>query len=209
MPQVELLTTTEAEAVITNLRDHPYSYKTLETQLRNTLMGLLMLDAGLRVGEAIRLVPADVYWSHLPRSEVMIRAEISKTNDSRNIPTSERLQEALSLWHPYIYAPEIPRYAPFLFTAKDPTRHISRRSAERLIEQASLRALGKQTHCHVLRHTFADRLRRVTDLRTVQALLGHKCLTSTQVYTHPSPDDQSLAIKAMHERTSHANQSPQ
>ncbi|GAH69734.1 unnamed protein product, partial [marine sediment metagenome] len=52
-------------------------------------------------------------------------------------------------------------------------------------------------HPHMLRHTFASKLMRVTSMRTVQELLGHSSITSTQIYTHPNEDDKKKAIKGL------------
>lgn len=51
----------------------------------------------------------------------------------------------------------------------------------------------------MLRHTFATRLMQKTNIRVVQQLLGHKSLSSTQVYTHPNADDLQKAIENLNE----------
>jgi integron integrase len=64
--------------------------------------------------------------------------------------------------------------------------HIHTSSVQRAVACATRRtALGKNVGCHTFRHSFAtELLRRGSDIRTVQELLGHKDVRTTQIYTH-------------------------
>lgn len=77
----------------------------------------------------------------------------------------------------------IPRNAAFHTTSD---LRMTTRSIERLIKKYSIKAgIAKKVTPHSLRHQFAtDLLRNGADIRSVQALLGHSHITTTQVYTH-------------------------
>ncbi|GAH96402.1 unnamed protein product, partial [marine sediment metagenome] len=59
----------------------------------------------------------------------------------------------------------------------------------------------REIHPHILRHTFATRLMSKTSMRVVQELLGHKNLSSTQIYTHPNNADLQEAIDSLNEKS--------
>ncbi|MDY3125851.1 site-specific tyrosine recombinase XerD [Bifidobacterium mongoliense] len=69
-------------------------------------------------------------------------------------------------------------------------RRLSRQSVWAIIRDAGERAhIDKPLHPHILRHSFATHLiQGGADVRTVQELLGHASVTTTQIYTHVSPE---------------------
>lgn len=71
--------------------------------------------------------------------------------------------------------------------SKDSNLRLTSRSIQRIIKKYSIKAgiVGKNVSPHTLRHSFAtDLLRNGADIRSVQAMLGHASVTTTQIYTH-------------------------
>jgi len=74
----------------------------------------------------------------------------------------------------------------WLFEGRPQGRPLASSTAEKVFKHAALKAgIGKHVYFHSLRHAFATHLLEDgTNIRLIQALLGHRSLTSTQIYTH-------------------------
>jgi integrase/recombinase XerC len=140
-------------------------------------------SAGLRVAELVSLNLED--WD---RAAGILRV-MGKGRKERIAPVGSFATKALLRWievrKPSEKAPEKERSAIFLNRFG---RRLTTRSIGRLLEKHILTAgLASQTSPHTLRHSFATHLLDGgADLRSVQELLGHKSLTTTQIYTHVS-----------------------
>jgi len=154
----------------------------------------LMLQAGLRVSEARSLAWIDLIYLNLVNSALNVTKNASKNNRSRTIPITPPLRDAIeAVWDNYAkplgFSPA--HYA----LAKKPNQPpVTVRTIERALQSVGQQARGIRLTPHMLRHTFATRLLKVSDLRTVQEALGHKRVSSTQIYTHVNFDDLSNAM---------------
>jgi len=195
------ITIEQAEKLIEELGKSKKTRAAETKAKRNKLLGLLMLDAGLRVGELSKLTITDLVYADDPVDTLYIRSSISKGGHPRQIPLTHKLRSAVREmgWNWIdIKSCKLGLYA---FAGADKTKHITTRQIERIFEIASLAALGQKINPHALRHTFATRLMRITNARVVQELLGHKNLQTTQIYTHPNHDDLANAISGMNNAT--------
>jgi len=197
MKQIKTISEDEIQKMIVWIRTNKNCNGGEATRLRNNLLFCLMLDAGLRVGEVTKLIWNDIWDTQGPVYALHVRAEITKTHSARYVPLTGRIKEAIRLiveiW--CISCDDI--RAQRMWTGLELCLKISTRQVERIIKKASLEAIGRAITPHVLRHTFASRLMRTSSIRVVQELLGHKRITSTQIYTHPNSTDLTLAINSL------------
>lgn len=136
--------------------------------------------AGLRIGETCRLHVADI-----DSGRMLLHIRDGKGGRDRYSLLSPRMLEILRAY----WRAERPA-GPYLFPGQKTGAHLSaeavRAVQHKVAEQCGLK---KRATPHVLRHSFATHLLEAgTDIRTIQVLLGHRSIRTTQLYTHVSPE---------------------
>lgn len=169
--------------------------KQFRKSIRNYTMALLMLDAGLRVGEVVQLQWDHLYFYNEPTESILLTASITKNKQERTVPAGGRIRNAAAEMYKYWWSADGLAPSVYAFYQTDPYKPITTRQVERIIRAAAMKSIGRPVHPHVLRHTFASKLMRKANARIVQELLGHQSMTSTQIYTHPNEDDKKKAIQ--------------
>jgi len=156
-----------------------------------------LYSAGLRVSELVGLTDGDLDFK---AGVVRVRG---KGRRERLAPIGSHAIRALKDWLAVrTLSPRVPqdREAP-LFTNKFGTRLTTRSVARMLEKYLRETGLDQRTSPHTLRHSFATHLLdRGADIRSVQELLGHKSLVTTQIYTHVSTANLKAAYERAHPR---------
>ncbi|MEI6378869.1 MAG: site-specific tyrosine recombinase/integron integrase [Candidatus Falkowbacteria bacterium] len=149
-------------------------------QLRDKAMLELFFSTGLRVSELAKLKIEDV---NLKKDEFTVRGKGKKV---RIVFLSDTARDCL-----HKYFGKRMDVNPYIFINLDRARKttdepITPRSIERIVvKYAKLAGIMKEVTPHTLRHSYAtDLLMNGADIRSVQAMLGHSSITTTQVYTH-------------------------
>ncbi|RYC74645.1 Tyrosine recombinase XerD [Candidatus Nanosyncoccus alces] len=168
-----------------------------ESGLRDRAIIELLYSGGLRVSELVGLDRGSI---NLERREFMVRGKGSK---DRPIFIS---QSAADRVQDYLDARTDSLPALFLNNSRNTQtvdtsgdfRRITARSVERIVEKyARLAGIAKHVSPHTLRHSFAtDLLMNGADLRSVQSMLGHADISTTQIYTHVT----DAHLKEIHEK---------
>ncbi len=199
------LDVTEQHQVLDALLCKDAPHKSFRKGIRNYLIGCLMLEAGLRVGEVVKLKMSHLYFAGKPVQTLVLTPDITKNKVERTVYVSTRLKLALEEFLKNSEGLKSAREWVIVFNCCDPPKSLSTRQVERIINKAGWDSLGRPVHPHMLRHTFATKLMRVTDIRTVQELLGHSNVTTTQIYTHPNADDKRKAIRDLESNQNSGN----
>lgn len=188
------------DAELKRLFESPDQEKDKESKARGRAILELLFSTGLRVSELCSL-KRDI---DLSNDEMTIRGKGGKV---RVVFISDDAKDAVQK---YLDLRDDMSDALFVKVAKNKkdgskteiTEGLTRRSIERIVKKyATIAGISKKVTPHVLRHCFAtDLLSNGADLRSVQALLGHANITTTQVYTHVTDSHLKEVHKKFHRK---------
>lgn len=169
-----------------------------EKGFRDHLMTELLYATGIRVSELVGLKTDDFYFD-----EKIIRV-IGKGNKERIVPFYQGIADQCLIYLT-CYRNRYPSTAAFFVSLKG--KALTSRYVQSMLKDAGIKAgLMVNVHPHALRHSFATSLLdNGADLRVVQELLGHDNLSTTQLYTHLTPDRLKDVINKAHPLNKRSN----
>jgi len=151
--------------------------------LKLRLMLALGYGCGLRAGEVVRLRAGDI-----DRAQGIIRVVQSKGRKDRHVMLPDEVLDLLQQWwkeRPTRFDAGVPPLERLVFPGRKPGKPLTTRQLNRLFHEACDAAgIQKRVTLHSLRHSFATHLLdQGTDIRLIQAVLGHDKLDTTARYT--------------------------
>jgi integrase/recombinase XerD len=161
-------------------------------ELRNAAMLEIMYGAGLRVSELIFLKLSDV---NLDANLVRVTGKGAK---ERMVPLGSQARNVTRQWKDQARPLMLKNItSPYLFVARA-GKPMTRQGFWKIIKKYAVKAgISRNITPHTLRHSFATHLLEGgADLRSVQTMLGHSDISTTQIYTHISRD----YLLRMHEK---------
>ncbi len=149
------------------------------TQTRNRLIVLMLYTTGMRASELMGLLDAAV---DTEKGELKV---LGKRNKERIIPFGDELSEMITLYRE-LRDNTVPPPPADEFFVRESGEPLYRDLIYKVVHNTLAgRTVAARQSPHVLRHSFAtDMLNNGADLYSVQQLLGHQSLATTQVYTH-------------------------
>lgn len=182
--------------------NHPNDDIKSKIVLRDKALLELLFCTGLRVSELASLKKDNI---NLDRDEFSIRGKGSKL---RVVFLSEQSKYWLKKYlkarrdmNPYLFVSH-DRAASGRNEKSDKIKGLTARSVQRIVEKyTKIAGIPKNVTPHTLRHSYAtDLLMNGADIRSVQAMLGHASITTTQVYTHITNKQLREIHKKFHNR---------
>jgi len=153
------------------------------SSLKARILLSLGYGCGLRAGEVVRLKV-----KHIDRAQRSFASSSRKAAKDRNVMLSAETLDLLRQWwkaRPSRHDAGMPLQERWLFPSNRRGKPMTTRQLNRLFHEAAEAAgINKGVTLHALRHSFATHLlERGTDIRIIQALLGHDKLETTARYT--------------------------
>lgn len=164
---------------------------------RNHAIIETMFSCGLRVSETTSLKISNVFWN-----DEFIKV-VGKGNKERLVPVSKRALKEIDIYlHSVRNKLDIDKNCTDIIFLNRRGKALSRVYIFMIIKEMALKAqINKNISPHTLRHSFATSLVEAgADLRSVQQMLGHESITTTEIYTHISKEYLHEVIINFHPR---------
>lgn len=166
--------------------------------IRDFTMISLALSAGLRCSEVVGLCIEDFSPFGDISTILTVPQRIGKNGKKREIPINIETRDMLFKFLESKEKRSEPTFPDsFLFVSKHAHKPLNNRDFQYIVKKLSINSIDRAITPHVLRHTFATRLLKHTNLRVIQELLGHSSIQTTQIYTHVNTEDSRLAIDSL------------
>ena len=183
---------------INQILDQAAPEKILDQQLwlRDKAMLELLYSSGLRLAELQGLSFKDIDFNR------MLLRITGKGNKTRIVPFGQKAKDSLLLWMSVYRIWQGDLRADFsIFISKKGQTLTPRQIENRVKYQAQRAGVNVDLHPHLLRHCFASHMLSASgDLRSVQEMLGHSNLSTTQIYTHVDFDQLAKVYDQSHPR---------
>jgi len=187
----DVLTSSEVEAMIEASKGRKWQ------EIRDNAILELFYASGMRVSELVSIKMEDI------NSEIGYVRCIGKGRKERIIPIGKKSQATIKKYSESV-RPKLAKkeFTSVLFLSRL-GRKMSRQSIWKIIKHYAKKAkIKKEIKPHTLRHTFATHLlEHGADLRSVQEMLGHSDISTTQIYTHVDRERLKSIHKQFHPRS--------
>jgi site-specific recombinase XerD len=185
--KVEYLNEDEIKKLILAILQDSHRIKEVQKK-RNQALILCMFGSGLRLSEVLGLKKLEV---NNPDGQLQIEGKGGKIRTTFLAPSAiEAISQYMELrgsdWNPYLFVPFSKNVLPTTEKTIHKAKPMSQRMVQMMIQKyANAIGIYKVITPHTLRHSFATKiLFEGGDLRSVQVLLGHSNIATTQIYTH-------------------------
>ncbi len=172
--EIEFLTKDELEKLLQSPDENGFK------GLRDRAILELLFSTGLRVSELVNLNRDQI---NLDKQEFSVKGKGGKI---RLVFLSETARQALLKYLQQRTDIDEALFIRLTKNKKEDNLRLTSRSIQRIVKYYATKAgITKDVHPHTLRHSFAtDLLSNGADIRSVQSMLGHSSITTTQIYTH-------------------------
>ena len=166
-------------------------------EVRNRLIILMLYMTGIRRAELLGLTDADILLDE------HILKVTGKRNKQRLIPFGEELSAEVRKYQTLRNQTFEGRKTGGRFFLNDAGNNLAPSGVERIVRESLALVISQQKRSpHVLRHSFATQmLNHGADLQSIQKLLGHESLETTQIYTHLSFEELKREYQGAHPRS--------